>query len=112
MMAKKSDPPPEEGQSWLARYVVEDYEPVLDRLGTERRVLGHISDEDHVGRGPRNTVARLAQELAEDPNTAVEFDEDDVIQEHLNTLEEAGLIERRKDATYGITDAGYTEMAN
>lgn len=109
-MAKASEP--EEGTSWLAQYVVEDYEPVLDRLGTERRVLGQISDEDHVGRGPRNTVERLSLELAEDPYTAVEYDEQDEVQRLLDTLEEAGLIEKREDDTYGLTEAGFVELAN
>ena len=125
---KKPQPPPdeldetapdetseEEGQVWLAQYVVEDYEnfePKLDRLGTERRVLGQITDDDHVGRGPRNTVERLAIELAEDPFTAIEFNEADVVQGHLDTLEDAGLIEKRDDGSYGLTEAGFVELAN
>lgn len=110
-MAKKA-PEPEEGTSWTAKYVVEDYEPHFDRLGTERRVLGHITDEDHVGRGPRNTPERLALELAEDPYTAIEFDELGVVQGHLDALEEAGLVEKREDGTYGVTEAGLTELVN
>jgi hypothetical protein len=113
-MAKKASPEPEP-EGWLAKYRVEDpenFEPVLDRTGTERRVLGHISDEEHVGRGPRNTAERLAQELAEDPGTAIEFDELTVVQGHLDTLVGAGLIEQRDDGTYALTELGFTELAN
>lgn len=116
-MAKKtpeSEPEPEEQtEGWLAKYKLDDpdFEPVLDRLGTERRVLGQITDEDHVGRGPRNTAERLAEELAEDPYTAVEHNEQDVVQGHLDTLEEAGLVEQT-DGVYSLTDAGFTELAN
>ena len=111
-MAKK--PQPEEGHAWLEQYRLDDpdFKPVLDRLSTERRVLGHISDEDHMGRGPRNTAERLALELAEDPHTAVEFDEEAVVQGHLDTLVDAGLIELRDDDTYALTEAGFTELAN
>ena len=98
--------------NWMAKYRLDEYEPAFEREGTTRRVLGHISDEDHVGRGPRNTAERLAQELAEDPNTAIEFDEQDVVQGHLDDLVAEGLIEVRDDGTYGVTDAGYTELAN
>jgi hypothetical protein len=113
-MAKKKASEPEEGHSWLEKYKVEDwenFEPVLDRLSTERRVLGHISDEDHVGRGPRNTVDRLAQELAEDPNTAVEYDEQGAVQGYLDTLEEEGLVEQT-NGVYSLTELGFTELAN
>lgn len=108
-MAKKT---PEEGTTWTQKYVVEDYEPHFDRLGTERRVLGQITDDDHVGRGPRNTVERLSVELAEDPYTAIEFNEEDAVQGHLDALEEAGLVEKREDGTYGVTEAGLTELVN
>jgi hypothetical protein len=100
-----------EKESWLAQYRVDDYEPVLDRLSTERRVLGHITDEDHAGRGPRNTAERLALELAEDPHTAVEHDEQEIIQGYLDELEDADLIEQT-DGVYSLTDAGLTELAN
>jgi hypothetical protein len=112
-MAKKQAEEP--GEPWTAQYRVPDdevYEPVLDRLGTERRVLGHITDMDHAGRGPRNTAERLALELAEDPNTAIEYDEQDAVQGHLDALEEAGLVEKRDDDTYAITDAGFVELVN
>ena len=112
-MAKKKASEPEEGHSWLEKYRLDDpdFEPVLDRLSTERRVLGHISDEDHVGRGPRNTAERLAQELAEDPNTAVEYDELGAVQGYLDTLEEEGLVEQ-SDGVYSLTELGFTELAN
>jgi hypothetical protein len=103
-----------QGESWLAQYRVEDwenFEPTLDRLSTERRVLGMITDEDHVGRGPRNTLDRLAVELAEDPNVAVESNEHDAVQGHLDTLEEAGLVQQT-DGVYSLTEAGFVELAN
>jgi winged helix-turn-helix protein len=86
---------------------VEPYEPKFDRLGTHRRVLGHVTDEDHVGRGPRNTAARLNQELAEDPYT--EFDRDDDVQEYLDDLEANGLISQQ-EGTYKVTEAGQYEL--
>lgn len=88
------------------------YEPNFDPLGTTRRVLGHITDEDHVGRGPRNTVERLTQELAEDPFTAVEFNEVGAVQSHLDALEQAGLVAKRDDGSYEVTEAGQTELTN
>jgi hypothetical protein len=101
---------------------VEDYEPFFPRDGSTRRVLMHITDEDHVGRGPRNTVDRLAVELFEDPHSPG-FKTVDValVQQHLDTLANArrgtldpvvALVEKRKDGTYGVTDAGRVELAN
>ena len=108
-MAKSKKP--EEGTSWLAAYVVEDYEPVLDRLGTERRVLGFITDEEHAGRGPRNSVERLSFELEQDEFTRYSGNFEQM-QGYLDTIEEAGLIEKRDDDTYALTEAGLTELAN
>lgn len=90
----------------------DNYEPKFDRTGTTRRVLGHITDMEHAGRGPRNTTARLAQELAEDPYTMINFNQEDQVQSHLNNLVEAGLVEHRDDDTYAVTDAGQVELAN
>ena len=73
----------------------EQYEPHFDRLGVHRRVLGHITEEDHVGRGPRNTAERLTEELSEDPYTPFDGDEDDV-QEYLDDLEASGLGEEEE----------------
>ena len=89
---------------------VEDYEPHFDRAGTERRVLGHITDDDHVGRGPRNNIDRLALELSEDPNTRYAGNIDQ-LQDYLDALEQAGLVEQA-DGVYTVTDAGRTELAN
>jgi hypothetical protein len=89
---------------------VEDYEPQFDRLSVERRVLGHVTDLDHSGRGPRNTPQRLSQELAEDPNTAFDFGED--VQGYLDDLEAHGLLARREDGSYEVTQAGQVELAN
>lgn len=88
----------------------EEYEPKFDKLGTHRRVLGHITDLDHVGRGPRNTADRLTQELAEDPYT--KFEEGDNVQEYLDDLEASGLVQKNEDGTYGVTDAGTYELTH
>jgi hypothetical protein len=89
----------------------EDYKPKFDRLSTERRVLGHITDEGHVGRGPRNTAERLAVELHEDPYTEYGGDQQEM-QDYLDSLEQAGLILGRGDGTYEVTDDGRTELTN
>jgi hypothetical protein len=97
----------------LAGYVVEDYEsfvPVLDRLSTERRVLGFITDEDHMGRGPRNTVGRLSFELELDEFTDHAGDLDEM-RGFLDTLEAVGLVEQA-GGVYSLTDLGLTELAN
>lgn len=127
MAKKKDDTSALSGEEWAAAAeenpwpgntveenpdAVEDYEPHFERTGTTRRVLGHITDEDHVGRGPRNTTARLAQELAEDPYTAISDGQDDQVQAHLDDLEGAGLVEVRDDGTYEVTEAGRVELAN
>jgi hypothetical protein len=100
--------------SWLAQYRVEDYEnyePVLDRVSTERRVLGFITDEDHAGRGPRNTVERLSFELEMDEYTqfAGNFDQ---MQGYLDTLENEKLVAHDEDGVYSLTEAGFVELAN
>jgi hypothetical protein len=92
----------------LAPDIEEEYEPKFDRLSTTRRVLGHVTDEDHVGMGPRNTPERLAYELAGDPYT--NFDQGDDVQEHLDDLEAAGLVQKREDGTYAVTEAGTYEL--
>jgi hypothetical protein len=89
----------------------DDYEPKFARVGTTRRVLGHITDDDHMGRGARNTLARLVQELAEDPNTTYAGDVGDM-REYLEALEEAELISRREDGTFVVTDAGRYELTH
>jgi hypothetical protein len=100
--------PPEDQGSEMIDIPDAPYDPKFDRLGTHRRVLGHINDLDHVGRGPRNTPARLDQELAEDPNT--NFNEGDSSQEYLDDLEADGLVQKRDDGTYALTDAGTYEL--
>ena len=90
---------------------VEDYEPSFDRTSTERRVLGHITDDDHVGRGPRNTIDRLRLELEEDPHTRYGGNVEQ-LQGYLDALEQEGLVEHREDGTYVVTDAGRTELGN
>src|SRR5215472_6506246 len=70
---------------------VEDYEPHFDRLSTERRVLGHITDDEHV-RGPRNTIDQLDVELTEDPHTRYDGDKGKLA-DMLEMLVDAGLVE-------------------
>lgn len=88
-----------------------NYQPVFDRLGTTRRVLGHITDDDHIGRGPRNTLERLVQELAEDPHTIYHGDQWDMV-DMLIALMDAGLVDQRPDETYVVTDAGRYELTH
>jgi hypothetical protein len=91
---------------------VEGYQPRFARDGATRRVLGHVTDEEHVGRGPRNTPERLARELMEDPFSPFEKNDPDNILAHLQALQKAELVELREDGTYGVTDAGRTELHN
>jgi hypothetical protein len=107
--------PPETPEGELHPRQVPGYEPHFDRMGTHRRVLGHITDEDHVGRGPRNNPERLGLELGEDPFTAIEGDPlevQPVVQKYLDELVVAGLVEPREDGTYVVTEAGQIELAN
>jgi hypothetical protein len=103
--------PPATPEGELHPDQVEDYEPNFDRASVQRRVLGHITDENHVGRGPRNTADRLSQELDEDPNSSFVADEDDM-QAILDELEDAGLVAARDDGTYEVTEPGRIELAN
>ena len=89
---------------------VEEYEPKFERSGVHRRVLMHVTDEEHVGRGPRNTASRLTQELVEDPYT--QFGLGDGAQEYLDDLEASGLVQKRDDGTYGLTEAGHYELTH
>jgi hypothetical protein len=89
----------------------DDYELKFEREGTTRRVLGHVTDEDHIGRGPRNTHARLVQELAEDPHTIYTGDEDEM-REYILALVKAGLLDQHDDGTLHVTDQGRNELAH
>jgi hypothetical protein len=89
----------------------EDYEPHFNRLGIHRRVLGHITDSEHVGRGPRNTLDRLVVEVAEDPFSNYDGNRNEMAH-FLDELTKAGLIGQRADETYMITAAGRVELAN
>lgn len=91
---------------------MDDYEPRFDRVGTTRRVLGHVTDEDHAGRGPRNTLDRLVVELAEDPHTDIGPDAPDDVRHHLDLLVDAGLLVQRPDNTYEVTDDGMYELTH
>jgi hypothetical protein len=115
------DEAPEPAEHPQAEFIVPDYEPNFDRGGTTRRVLGHVTDEDHANRGPRNTEERLARELTEDPYTpriheAADGDEDytplEEVQGHVRKLVDAGLLERREDGTLAVTREGHVELVN
>lgn len=88
-----------------------DYEPKFERVGTTRRVLGHITDDDHIGRGPRNTLDRLVQELAEDPHTIYAGDVHQM-RIYIRDLLDAGLVAEREDGTLHVTDAGRYELTH
>jgi hypothetical protein len=105
-----SNPPQYTGEE-LAPGQVPGYEPQFDPLGTTRRVLAFVTDEEHLGR-PRNTVAVITEDMASDPFSAVEYDEDDAVQKHLDQLQEAGLVEQRDDGTWAKTEAGLVEGQN
>jgi hypothetical protein len=102
--------PPETPEDELHPDQVEGYEPKFARESMQRRALGHVTDDDHLGRGPRNNAARLQQELVEDGNSP--FDDDDDVQELLDDLEASGLVTRSDDGIYSVTDAGRVELAN
>ena len=102
--------PPETPEGELHPDQVEGYEPKFPRESMQRRALGHVTDEDHLGRGPRNTAARLQQELVEDVNSP--FEDDDDVQELLDDLEASGLVQQDDDGVYRVTDAGQVELAN
>lgn len=103
--------PPATPEGELHPSQVVDYEPKFDPLSVERRVLGHVTDDDHVGRGPRNTPERLALELQEDPFSRFAGNLDQM-QGYLQSLESAGLVHKRDDGTYEVTEAGHIELAN
>lgn len=105
-----------------------DLPPVkLDREGVERRVLGHITDEEDTSAlGPRNTLAALTYAIVRDQNTTnppagkPRLDVDglstaEAAQAVLDILElliGEGLVKQRKDGSYELTDAGHLELAS
>jgi hypothetical protein len=103
--------PPEYSGDELHPDHVEDYDPHFERTGTTRRVLAFMTDEEHMGR-PRNTAAVIAEDMADDPNSAVEQGEEAAIQKHLDQLAAAGLAEQRDDGTWAVTEAGEVELEN
>lgn len=102
-MTEKKDP-----------YRDDDYEPKFDRLSTARRVLGFVTDEEHLDHGQRNTVENVARELADDPNTPkIRADGDlDAVQGHVDSLVSVGLLDVREDGTLAVTLAGHVELRN
>lgn len=105
-----------------------DYPPVkVDRLSIERRVLGHITDEvEHSAIGSRNTLAALTYSISRDLNTTNPKDPTlprlstegglggiaQRIAEHIETLVGHGLVEKRDDGSYALTDAGHKELSS
>lgn len=104
--------PPETPEGERHEAQVPDYEPQLERQSFTRRVLQHITDEDHVDRGPRNTTSRLRQELAEDANSRGTFGRRNDVQTHLDQLQQLGLVVKREDGTWAVTDEGLVELRN
>ena len=100
-----------EGETWSDAYVVQDYEPVLDRYSIERRVLGYITDMEHGGTGPRNTVQALAIWVAHDEHAPIYNGDEDEMQEYVDTLVDAGLVVEEDDR-YRLTEAGLVELVN
>ena len=100
--------PPETPEGELHPSQVEDYEPKVGRMTLTRRVLAFITEEDHLGRGPRNTADRLSQDMSEDPFTAYDGDTDELADE-LDVLVAEGLIEEN-DGVYSVTEAGTVEL--
>lgn len=97
------------------------------RLSTERRLLGHITDEvDITAFGPRNTLSALTYALMTDRNTTnppeslPRLNVDGVtvvavaqtVLDMLGALVEAGLVEDRGDGSYAVTGAGADELAH
>ena len=80
----------------------DEYDPHFDRQSFQRLVLAHITDENHLGRGPRNTTEMIATDLGEDPGDV--FDA-------LGELADAGLV-THKDGVYTVTNAGTVELVN
>ena len=77
-------------------------------------MLAYVTDEDHFGRGPRNTAERRRlQELDEDPFSAFSLHTHDV-QDYLDELEEAGLVRAGEDGrpSTAVTEAGQVELSN
>lgn len=113
-MTAQAQPETPEGE--LHPCQVAGYEPHFDRLGVTRRVLGHVTDEVDVDAvGPRNTLEALSYGLATDANTPLHGTSTEVapeVQEHLDSLVEAGLLKVRKDGSYEVTAAGLTELRN
>lgn len=110
---------------------VEGYEAKFDRVGTHRRVMAHVSDEVDITKsdqnaarflvplealGARNTVEAIAFATARDENTpGIPQDYKaavDQVENYLNDLEGAGLIEKRADGTYVLTADGRIEGSN
>lgn len=108
-----TDFPQEPEQPELHPDHVPGYEPHFDRMGLTRRVLGFVTDEDHLGLGPRNTHDLIARDMAGDVNSPqVTWDDSSRVQPALDKLVEAGLLEQREDGSYAVTEAGRVELRN
>jgi hypothetical protein len=90
---------------------MDDYEPVFDREGLERRTLTHITDEEHYTGAPRNTPTEVGRFMVNDPATPAAESQEDV-DAAFAQLEMNGLIEQRDDGSYVLTRDGWVEMSN
>lgn len=86
------------------------FAPLFPRLGTHRRVLGHVTPEvDRTAYGPRNTLPALTYALVRDDETDISYPEQ--IPQYLADLVQAGLL-TEADGTYTVTDRGWQELTN
>jgi hypothetical protein len=125
-MAKKKEPRYDEITAEVRAeqpYARDDYEPVFDRDGTTRRVLGHITDQEDAfatmgaGTAPRNTVSALTIALMRDENTPGVSADDMAeaaqrVEADVAELIEAGFVVERDDGTLELTDDGLVELSN
>jgi hypothetical protein len=104
-------------------YARDDYEPTFPRDSNTRRVLQFVTDEEDAfavfgaGTAPRNTTPAIAAAMFQDENSpgvsSEDYDEACAqVQEELDALVEAGLVEQRDDGSYGLTKDGWVERSN
>jgi hypothetical protein len=104
-------------------YAREGYEPAFPRHSNTRRVLCFVTDEPDAfatfgpGAAPRNTLDALATAMLRDENSPGVSSTDHIearqqVRTELEALAAAGLVERRDDGTYALTDAGWVERSN
>src|SRR5215469_15217506 len=92
----------------------DEYEPHFGRDSYTRRVLAFVTDEEdslatpEPGAVARNTPFAMMWSMRSDHPGKTEED----VQGELDKLVEAGLVNKRDDGTYQLTDDGYVELKN